>query len=155
MPSRRDQIVMTPAEIDVFLDEERTITVASINADGTPHLTAMWFAYIDDTIRFWTFGKSQKVMNLRRDPRATVLCEAGETYEELRGVSITGGVEVVDDFERVMEFGMAVHGRYWGPITDEAETRAAVEKIGAKRALIIVHADKIASWDHRKLGGTY
>jgi len=155
MPSRRDQITMTPEEITAFLNEERTITVGSINADGTPHLTAMWFAYIDDTIRFWTFAKSQKVVNLRRDPRATVLCEAGETYEELRGVSMTGPVEVVDDHDRVIEFGFAVHERYWGNSGDPDETREAVEKIGAKRVLVVLTPQKIASWDHRKLGGTY
>lgn len=155
MPSRRDLITMTEAEIGAFLDEERTITVASINADGTPHLTAMWFAYLEGTIRFWTFAKSQKVVNLRRDPRASVLCEAGETYEELRGVSITGPVDVIDDRDQVLAFGMAVHARYWGETGDEAETRAAVEAIGAKRALVVVHPERIATWDHRKLGGTY
>lgn len=155
MPSRRDQITMSPAEIATFLDEERTITVASINADGTPHLTAMWFAYVDGTVRFWTFAKSQKVMNLRRDPRATILCEAGDTYAQLRGVSMTGAVEVIDDPERIMEFGRLVYERYWGEAGSEAETRAAVAKIGAKRVLIVLTPEKTATWDHRKLGGTY
>jgi nitroimidazol reductase NimA-like FMN-containing flavoprotein (pyridoxamine 5'-phosphate oxidase superfamily) len=83
MAGRRDQIVMSPEEVQAFLDGERTLQVASINRDGTPHHVAMWYARHDGELAFWTYGKSQKVQNLRRDPRITVMAESGDKYEEL------------------------------------------------------------------------
>lgn len=152
--SRRDQIRMTPEEIAAFLDEVRTLQVASINADGTPHLVAMWFARHGDDLAFWTYGKSQKVVNLRRDPRLTVMAERGEKYEELQGVSITGTARLIDDLDEVLRFGEAVYERYWGPITDDA-VREGVRMMGAKRVLVVVQPEKVVSWDHAKLGGGY
>ncbi|HSS11973.1 MAG TPA: pyridoxamine 5'-phosphate oxidase family protein, partial [Acidimicrobiales bacterium] len=110
--SRRDQIRMTDAEVRNFLDEQRTLQVASINKDGTPHLVAMWYGFIDDDIVFWTYGRSQKVANLRRDPRLTCLVESGRKYEELKGVAITGIGEVSDDRDYVQRVGAAVFPRY-------------------------------------------
>lgn len=147
---------MTADEARAFLEAERTITVATINADGTPHLTAMWFGVNPDgEIEFWTYAKSQKVVNLERDPRITVMAEAGTTYDELRGVSVAGRAEIVADRERVIAFGMGVNDRYWGPSPDPEALRTAVEAIGAKRVLVVVHPETVTSWDHRKLGGGY
>ena len=95
--SRRDQIKMTDAEIEAFLDAGRDLQVASINADGTPHLVTMWYVVRDGDVAFWTYGKSQKVVNLKRDPRLTVLVATGDVYEELRGVSIAGTAEIIED----------------------------------------------------------
>lgn len=161
MAKKRNQIAMSDEEIRQFLTDERTITVATINADGTPHLSAMWFGFDREPrdgvphVAFWTYGKSQKVVNLRRDPRCTIMCEAGEAYDQLRGVSITGHAAIVDDVARVTEFGMSVNERYWGPAPDPEAARRTVEAMGAKRVLVIVRPDKVASWDHRKLGGGY
>ena len=85
---------MTTDEMHAFLDEGRDLQVASINADGTPHLVTMWYLREGDDLLFWTYAKSQKVVNVRRDPRATVLVATGERYEELKGVSINGSVTV-------------------------------------------------------------
>jgi len=152
--SRRDQIRMTDDEMESFLLEARTLQVASINADGTPHLVPMWFAHHGDHLAFWTYGKSQKIVNLRRDPRITVMAEAGKQYEELKGVSISGRALLIDDVDEVLRFGEAIYQRYWGPITDDA-IRMGVRAMGSKRVLVVVDGEKTVSWDHSKLGGGY
>jgi PPOX class probable F420-dependent enzyme len=154
MASRRDQILMAPGEVAAFLEEQRTLQVASINADGTPHLVAMWFTRHDGQIAFWTYAKSQKVVNLRRDPRLTVMVEAGATYEELKGVTIYGRARIIDDLDEVFAFGDNVYERYWGPI-DNDMVREGVRVMGRKRVVIIVEPEKTISWDHSKLGGAY
>lgn len=145
---------MTPDEQRAFLDAGRDLQVASINADGTPHLVTMWYVRDGDDLCFWTYGKSQKVVNVRRDPRASVLVATGDVYEELRGVSITGTVAVVDDLDEVLAFGERVYEKYWGPIDDDA-VREGVRMMGAKRVVVRVTPVKTTSWDHSKLGGAY
>jgi PPOX class probable F420-dependent enzyme len=150
---RRDAIKMSDDEISAFLEAGRDLQVASINVDGTPHLVTMWYAMQDGEIAFWTYGKSQKIINLRRDPRLTVLVATGEVYEQLKGVSIQGQAEIVDDPDDVLRYGEAVYERYWGPLNDTV--REGVRAMGAKRVVIVVKPDKILSWDHSKLGGSY
>jgi PPOX class probable F420-dependent enzyme len=154
MAGRRDQITMTPDEIEAFLDAERTLQVASINRDGTPHLVAMWYARHAGEITFWTYAKSQKVVNLRRDPRLTVMVESGAKYEELKGVTIYGTARIIEVLSEVFAFGDNVYERYWGPIDSDA-VREGVRAMGRKRVLIVVERDKTVSWDHSKLGGGY
>jgi len=144
---------MSDDEISAFLEAGRDLQVASINADGTPHLVTMWYAMQDGEIAFWTYGKSQKILNLRRDPRLSVLVATGEVYEQLKGVSIQGQAEIVDDPDDVLRYGEAVYERYWGPLNDTV--REGVRAMGAKRVVIVVKPDKILSWDHSKLGGSY
>jgi PPOX class probable F420-dependent enzyme len=154
MAGRRDQISLTPDEVEAFLDAERTLQVASINADGTPHLVAMWYARHEGQIAFWTYAKSQKVVNVRRDPRLTVMVETGTKYEELKGVTIYGRARIIEDLDEVFAFGDNVYERYWGPI-DSDLVREGVRAMGRKRVVIIVERDKTVSWDHAKLGGGY
>jgi PPOX class probable F420-dependent enzyme len=150
---RRDAIKMSDEEMSAFLEAGRDLQVASINPDGTPHLVTMWYAVRDGEIAFWTYGKSQKIMNLRRDPRLSVLVATGEVYEQLKGVSIQGQAEIVDDPDDVLRYGEAVYERYWGPLNDTV--REGVRAMGAKRVVIVVKPEKILSWDHSKLGGAY
>jgi PPOX class probable F420-dependent enzyme len=152
--SRRDQITMTAAEMEAFLDAGRDLQVASINADGTPHLVTMWYLRDGADLCFWTYAKSQKVVNVRRDPRASVLVATGERYEELRGVSVTGTATVVEDLDAVLAFGEQVYEKYWGPIDDDM-VREGVRMMGAKRVVIRVTPVRTTSWDHSKLGGAY
>lgn len=152
--SRRDQITMSTEEIETFLGEQQTVIVASLGASGHPHLVPMWFALIDGRIAFWTYRGSQKVLNLRRDPRLSCLVEAGETYPELRGVSIEGTAELVEDREEVLNIGVAVTERFAGPL-DEAG-RNGLRSIGAKRVGVLLTPTRTVSWDHRKLpAGVY
>jgi PPOX class probable F420-dependent enzyme len=152
--SRRDQIQMTDDEIRTFLEDGRDLQVASINADGTPHLVTMWYAVSDGRLAFWTYAKSQKIVNLRRDPRITVLVATGDRYEELRGVSISGPAELVEERDDVISYGEAIYERYWGPI-DNDMVREGVRTMGAKRVVVVVKPEKVVSWDHSKLGGAY
>jgi PPOX class probable F420-dependent enzyme len=152
--SRRDQIRMTDEEMDAFLAAGRDLQVASINPDGTPHLVTMWYVMVDGAVAFWTYAKSQKIVNLRRDPRLTVLVATGDVYEELKGVSISGRADLVDERAEVIRYGEAIYERYWGPIDNDA-VREGVRTMGAKRVVVVVKPEKVVSWDHSKLGGTY
>lgn len=137
-----------------FLDAGRDLQVASLNADGTPHLVTMWYLRDGDDLCFWTYSKSQKVVNVRRDPRITVLVATGEAYEELRGVSINGTATVEEDLDAVLAFGEKVYEKHWGPI-DNDMVREGVRVMGAKRVVIRVSPIKTTSWDHSKLSGAY
>ena len=148
--NQRAGITLTEDEIARMLAGIRSMTMASIGPDGQPHLVAMWFAVLDGEIWFETKAKSQKAVNLRRDPRITCLAEDGDVYEELRGVAIEGVAEVSDDPGRLWRVGVAVWERYHGPYT-EAQ-RPVVEASLRKRVAVRVRPQRIRSWDHRKLG---
>lgn len=145
---------MTDAEIAAFLEERRTMSVATIGKDGRPHLVAMWYVIMDGVPCFWTFAKSQKAVNLRRDPRITCMVEAGDDYSELRGVEIVGHAELTEDEDEILRFGVLEWEKYQGIKVGEA-TLPAVKRMAAKRVLVRVIAEKLVSWDHRKLGGAY
>jgi PPOX class probable F420-dependent enzyme len=147
---QRDQITLSADEIGELLAGTRSLTVASNGPDGHPHLVAMWFAVLDGDICFETKAKSQKVLNLRRDPAVSCLAEDGDVYQDLRGVSIEGRAEVSDDPELLWRVGVAVWERYTGPYTEDV--RPLVEATLRKRVAVRVHATRIRSWDHRKLG---
>jgi len=151
--SRRDQIRMSDAEVRTFLEDNRTLQVASLNPNGWPHLVAMYYAVVDDRIGFWTYAKSQKVVNLRRDPRISVMAEQGEAYADLKGVTIEGTAHLVEERDAVLEFGYALYPRYFGELDDAA--RAGVAYTGAKRVVVYVDPHRVVSWDHSKLGGAY
>ena len=151
--NRRDLIRMNDEEIRAFLEEQRIVQVASIDHDGWPHLVAMWYRLINDEVVFWTYAKSQKAVNLRRDARLTCLVEAGEQYDELRGVQIKGQAIISDDREIVQRIGEAIWERYTGSLNDN--TRQMVAAQAAKRVVVFVKPVEIVSWDHRKLGGGY
>jgi PPOX class probable F420-dependent enzyme len=151
--SRRNLIRMNDEEIRAFLEEQHTLQVATIDHDGWPHLIAMWYVLIDDQVVFWTYAKSQKIVNLRRDDRLTCLVETGERYDELRGVQIKGRAIISDDRETIQRIGEAIWERYTGPLNDT--TRQMVTAQAAKRVVISVKPVEIVSWDHRKLGGGY
>ena len=148
--NRRAQITLTDAEITDLLAGVRSITMASIGPSGQPHLVAMWFAVLDGDIWFETKAKSQKAVNLRRDPRISCLAEDGDVYEDLRGVEIEGRAEVTDDPERLWRVGVALWERYNGPYTEDL--RPLVEITLRKRVAVRVRPTRIRSWDHRKLG---
>lgn len=148
--SRRDEIRMTSEEVDDFLHERRTMSVATLGPDGHPHLVAMWYAFLDGAPAFWTYGKSQKIANLHRDPRITVLVEAGDVYEELRGVQLRGTAEIIEDADRVFTVGRGIYQRYQDDeLTEEDEER--IRRQSEKRVVVRIEAADVVSWDHRKL----
>src|SRR5437764_6337482 len=123
--SRRDLIRMNDEEIRAFLEEQRILQIATIDHDGWPHLVAMWYVLVNDQIVFWTYAKSQKTVNLRRDPRLTCLVETGEGYSELRGVQIKGRAIINDDYETVQSIGAIIWERYNGPLNDNSRQMVA------------------------------
>jgi PPOX class probable F420-dependent enzyme len=148
--SRRADVIMTAGEIREFLEQGRTMTLATVGQDGIPHLVAMWYAFVDGVPYFKTRRKSQKVLNLTRDPRASCLLEAGESYETLRGVSLEGSVIEVDDATLRWRVGVSLYERYTGPYVGP-NARAEVERRLARRSVFYLDARRIRSWDHRKL----
>jgi PPOX class probable F420-dependent enzyme len=150
--NQRGQIKMSPEEIADFLAERHTMSLATVGADGRIHLVAMWYGFLEGAVAIETKAKSQKVANLRRDPRITVMVEDGETYDQLRGVELVGTAEIVDDPDRMWELGVSVFERYNAPYTEEM--RPFVEIMLRKRVVVKVNVEKTVSWDHRKLGGS-
>ena len=144
---------MSDEEVEAFLAGRHTMNVASFNHDDTIHLVAMWYAVLDGDPVFWTYGRSQKIRNLQRDPRITLLVETGEEYSELMGVELVGRAEVLTEKADIMAIGEAVYERYFGEVTDEV--RPFVEMTGAKRFGVRIKVDRVVSWDHRKLEGAY
>jgi hypothetical protein len=155
--SRRAQITMSPEELRTFLDEELTLTCATIGPNGRPHLMPLWFIRQGDVLACWTYGASQKVKNRERVPQATVQVEAGKKYEELRGAMFDCEVEIIRDREALLDIGVALAHRYGHvpPGTPPELVRAGAEKRGAKRVGLRFRPTRTVSWDHRKLGGGY
>ena len=152
--SRRDQIKMTEAEVSAFLEDQRVIAVASNGPRGWPHVMPLWYIVRAGEIWAWTYAKSQKTRNLERDPRATLQIETGEQYHELRGVMIEASVVIHRDLEVVTDTGAEILGRY-GSRAVGPQFMDVVRAQAAKRVALQFVAERIASWDHRKLGGVY
>ena len=148
--NQRSQITMTDDEVAEFLEQQRSATMATLGPSGTPHLVAMWYAVLDGQIWFETKSRSQKAVNLRRDPRITCMVEAGDTYDTLRGVSIEGTGTIVEDPDDLWKVGVSVWERYNGPYSDEVAP--LVEFMLHKRIAVRIDVDRVRSWDHRKLG---
>lgn len=148
--NQRVQIVMSDAEITDFVNNSRTGTLATIGPGGQPHLTAMWYAVVDGEIWLETKVKSQKAVNLKRDPRVSFLLEDGQTYDTLRGVSFEGVAEIVEDPDTIFRVGVSVWERYTGPYTDAM--KPGVEMMMHKRVAVRIVSKRTRSWDHRKLG---
>lgn len=144
--SQRDLIRMSDDEVRQFLADERVVNVATLGPDGRPHLAPLWYGFLDGCIAFTTYGRSQKVRNLERDPRVTVLVEGGHDYEELRGVELVGTGQVLRDAALAEELGRSIRERYYG---DSASGPHYGDM--SKRAIVKIVADRVVSWDHRKL----
>jgi PPOX class probable F420-dependent enzyme len=150
MAKMRDVIRMSEGEVAALLDECRSLQVATLDKGGAPHLTTVWFAVHEGAYLFETYGKSQKVVNLRRDPRVAVLAEQGTTYGELRGVSVQGRAEIVED-ERLLPLMRVIVARNHHGL-DEGEVAKIAAAMAQKRVVVAVRPEKVISWDHRKLG---
>jgi PPOX class probable F420-dependent enzyme len=149
----RERVRMSPQEVEAFLGAASKVQVATVNPDGSPHLTTLFHVVQDGRIAFWTYARSQKVRNLERDPRISCLVEDGQEYAELRGVSITGTAELVRDEDGVRAIGTAVADRM-ADGADLGELGAAeIERQVPKRVGVLVTPTRVASWDHRKLAG--
>jgi PPOX class probable F420-dependent enzyme len=157
----RKDITMTDEEVTEFLSTgAKVLHIATIGRKGVPHLTPMWFVMDDGRIVFRSFTKSQKIVNLRRDPRLTVLVETGHSYDELRGVMIEAEAELIDDPAYVLKVYGGLAARYPmvgdTPIELDGDAlEAAFGAYAAKNTAVVVNPVKVTSWDHTKLGGAY
>ncbi|MGH9110211.1 MAG: pyridoxamine 5'-phosphate oxidase family protein [Acidimicrobiales bacterium] len=141
---------MTADEVDAFLHERRPMSMCTLNHDGTVHAVAMWYGFLEGAVAVESKAKAQKVRNLRRDPRMTCLFEAGERYQDLRGVELVGRGEIVEDPGRMWPLGVDVFERYYDHYREDL--RPFVETMLHKRVVVKLHVDRVVSWDHRKLG---
>lgn len=157
MPSRRKHIEMTDAELRAYLDAAKTIVIVSNGRRGHPHAMPMWFARQEDgAILCTTFAKSQKVLNWRRDAKATLLVESGLEYAELKGAMVYARCEIVEDAEAVKDALVAINAKGRGlDAAGRAKLREAVAGTAAKRVLLKFTPERVVSWDHAKLGGRY
>jgi hypothetical protein len=156
--SRRAQVAMTPEEIDAFLAAERTVICATNGVRGWPHLMPLWFVRRPTGPAgsaenwSWTYARTQKVRNLERDPRASLQVEAGESYDELRGVLLECEAVIHRDTADVQALGFEIYTRYTDPSGNlTPEVRAMVERQAPKRVALQFVQRRVASWDHRKL----
>ena len=149
MAKQRDAVRMSEAEIAAFLEGCRSMNVASLLKDGAPHLTTLWFAVKDGVYLFETYGTSQKVVNLRRDPRIALLWEAGEAYDELVGVSVQGRAEIIETEPQLSELMTHIVQRNSPDRGDHLVEHVA--RMVRKRVVVAVRPEKTISWDHRKL----
>jgi len=149
---------MTDAEIRAFLRAQKTIILSSIGPGGVPHPMPMWFVSDDDfVVSMATFRGTQKIANLQRDPRVSLLVESGREYAELKGVVIYGSAELSEDPDAIIATLKAASQKETTE-TDAAKRRAAdagMQKSASKRILIRVKPNRILSWDHSKLHGAY
>jgi PPOX class probable F420-dependent enzyme len=147
---------MTDDEVAAYLDQQRVLNVATLGPTGHPHVVAMWYAMLDGRPSFWTFGKSQKVLNLRRDPRITALVESGDSYNELRGVELVGTAQIVEGFDDIVTIGRSVAAKYQGSdAAESADVLAFLEAQARKRVGVVIDVERAVSWDHTKLAGAY
>jgi PPOX class probable F420-dependent enzyme len=146
----RPDIALSETEIAEFLRSGRNLQVATLGPNGYPHLTTLWYVIVDGQIAFRSFRKSQRVANLRRDPRLTVLVEVGDSMVNLRGVMIQGRAQLVDDRDLVLRLYAEVTEKYEG-VHVEPEGRDAIFGAWAdKNIAVLVEPERVATWDHTK-----
>jgi PPOX class probable F420-dependent enzyme len=148
---RRDEIRLTPEERTTFLRDAKKAALATLDKEGFPHVVAMNFLARDGAILMTSYSKAQKVVNIRRNPKVAVMVETGRVYSELRGVMIRGECEIIEDKATVEATMHAIRQKDAG---DAAVARTPLTS-PPKRVVLKVIPRKIASWDHRKLGGRY
>jgi nitroimidazol reductase NimA-like FMN-containing flavoprotein (pyridoxamine 5'-phosphate oxidase superfamily) len=149
--NRRDEIKLTQEEAAKFLHESRKVDLATIDKDGFPHLVAMNFVDIDGAVYMTSYGKAQKVINIRRNPKVAVMAERGKSYSELRGLMIRGECEVIED-PAIVRWIMQAIREHEGANTPMPDIP---DRVSSKRVVLKVIPKKTTSWDHSKLGGRY
>jgi len=144
--NQRNSIKMSPEQALAYLASRHNCAFASNGHDGYPHVVAMWYTVKNGAIMMTSYARAQKIVNLRRDPRATVLVESGARYKELSGVMVRGRVELIDGPAALAE-ALSLTGA-------DPNNPAAVHR-AQKRVVMRFHAERWSSWDHSKIVGDY
>ncbi|WP_327247539.1 pyridoxamine 5'-phosphate oxidase family protein [Streptomyces sp. NBC_01320] len=146
---RGRRIMMTDAERDTYLTEQRTCRVATVSAGGRPHIGALWFAWDGTSLWLYSITRSLRWSQLRQDPRIAVVVDDGVEYGELRGVELSGQAAFVGEAPRTGEDC---------PELDFPERLFAAKYFGmdvmphdGRHAWLRLTPEAIASWDFRKL----
>ncbi len=158
MASRRSQIEMTPAEVEAFLADHWLGVLGTVGPDGLPHLVNVGYLHEDGEVVVTSFGAAQKVRNIERTGAATFLVEHPWPYAEVRGVMISGPVRVVRDPATVLDVTTRMrdqHATQSGTRVGEGTPDADLAKHAVKRVALRLRPDRVRSWDHTKLGGSY
>ena len=147
--AQRPDIRLTPGEQAAFLREHRKAALATVDQEGFPHVVAMNFVVRDGAFYMTSYGKAQKVLNIRRNPKVGVMVETGGGYAELKGVMVRGDCEIVEDPDTVGEV------LSWLGVGRSTERPAGAARSAPKRVVLKIAPLKLTSWDHSKLGGRY
>jgi PPOX class probable F420-dependent enzyme len=145
--NRRAAIALSPEEVSTYLASAKTAVLVTIGPDGVGDPVGMWFVMDGDDLVMRTYAKSQKVRNLERDPRVSVLVEDGETYQTLRGVQLTGQITLSRDVDAVLDVVAGLAAKYDG-VTDL--DRESLRDYAAKQTVLRLRPEQVVSWDHRK-----
>ena len=149
--NRRQQIRLSADEQAEFFRERKKAALATIDKDGFPHVVAMNYFVLDGAFYMTSYGKAQKVVNVRRNSKVALMIEAGDDYAELRGVMIRGRCEILEDEASVRT---AFEGRA-GAQANASPVQPGALASAPKRVVLKIVPEKVVSWDHRKLGGRY
>lgn len=141
---------MTPAEVGAFLAGHRSMALATLGPGGFPHVVAMAYTMLDGAITFWGESKSQKIVNLGRDPRVGCLVADGTEPAELRGVSVAGEAELITGPDGIRRIATALLVAHYGS-ADDSRLHAPLDVLVPRRLGVRVHPVHIASWDHTKV----
>jgi PPOX class probable F420-dependent enzyme len=156
MSSRRAEIELSASEQGELIESERIVVVSTLGPRGWPHSMPLWYVPRGGEIWIYTYAKSQKVRNLERDPRATLVAETGHEYGELRGVEIEAEAEIHRDLDTVFQLAQELTLRYAGDdSTMDDDALESLEAQARKRVAVRFEPKRVATWDHRKLGGVY
>ncbi len=150
---RRNAIQLSRQEREAFLRQAKTIVLCTIDQRGYPHAVAMWYVMDGDSCLMTTYAKSQKALNVARNPKVALMAESGTTYDTLKGVLIRGQAQLIHDVEFCAGVLARVHEKMSGAMPEGIEE--ALKAQARKRVVIRVVPERISSWDHSKLGGGY
>lgn len=150
---QRDKVAMTDAEVQQLLASQHKVQLATNGRNGFPHLVTMYYTLVDGLITFWTYGSSQKALNLERDPKISCLVEVGEQYFDLKGVLVQGWARRIEDPAAVFEIGRRITEVFAEPTVDDDAMTEYVDRAARKRFGYAVEPTRVISWDHAKLLG--
>lgn len=149
---RGRRIAMTAAEVDAFLAAGRTCRVATVGADGRPHVVPLWFVWDGEALWLWSITRSRRWADLARDPRVAVVVDTGEQYDQLCGVEIGGTAEPVGPVPRPTDAEVPATA---GPELLFARKYGGTDTFGAdgRHAWLRIRPETLVSWDFRKIPG--
>ena len=145
-------IRLTVDEAWEAVESAHTGILTTLRRDGMPIALPVWFVVDDRSVALMTPAGTKKIGRIRHDPRASFLVESGEQYTELRGVHLTGRVELVEDAAAISGIEAAVNAKYAGFRPPTASLPAAAQAYYASQVFLRFMPDsRILTWDNARL----